>query len=351
MSPGPSRPEMRSKRLPHPFRGETEARWQVERWRPRELVFSRRMIAKEYASKPWILSLYRGLLPSRGKDRVRSILDVGCGTGFFTRFISNQVVAPLESPATVVGVDLNRSLLEAARKQTLEAEVEPEYIQASAYHLPFRSGSFDLVTCRTVLMHLSAPVEALREMRLAAKVGGRVACEEPDYGMTGSYDPGDAPGFVEKERRVHDAQILGLSRMYGQDYEVGRKLPELLRSAGLRGIMLEGMFHGIIVPCDPRIKAASLEIRLEAELRYYSDEVHLDEYRKTLRAGGLLPGEIDGYLRVLRKRTRQRIRALRESGGTKKDEDASFLAVPFILAFGRKALDKGTVEDRRIPAR
>ncbi|MGA2665512.1 MAG: methyltransferase domain-containing protein [Nitrososphaerales archaeon] len=326
---------MRSKLRPHPFHGEREARSQLERWKPEELVHSRRMIAKEYASRPWILSLYRGLLPSRGRDRVGSMLDVGCGTGFFTRFVADRVVAPLESPATVVGVDLNRSLLEAARKQRSDGGVEPEYVQASAYCLPFRAGSFDLVTCRTVLMHLSSPADALREMRAAARVGGRVACEEPDYGMTGSFDP----GFAEEERRVSEARVLGLSRMYGQDYRMGRRLPELLHGAGLGQIMLEGMFHGLIVPCDPRIKAASLESRLAAELSYYSQRVHLDEFRKTLRAGGLSSEEIDGGLEVWRKRTRRRIGALRRSSRA-KEGDTSFLAVPFFLAVGRRPADK-----------
>jgi len=321
------------------LRGESEARQQLERWRPAELTYSRRMIAKEYASKPWILSFYRGLLPSGGKDRVGSVMDVGCGTGFFARFVANQVMVPLKSPKTVVGVDLNRSLLDAAKEQGFKKGVEIEYVQASAYSLPFRSGSFDLVTCRTVLMHLSYPVEALREMRRTARTGGRVACEEPDYGMSGSYDPSDDPWFAEAKRRVRAAEVLGLLRMYGQDYEMGRRLPELFHDAGLRGTKLEGMFRSIMVPCDPRIKASSLEERLTAELSYYSDKAHLDEYKKTLRAGGLSPREIAGYLRVWRKRMRQRIRAMRRSSKA-KEEDASFLAFPFFLAVGRKPLTK-----------
>ena len=332
-------PKMQSKLVQHPFHGEREAQSQLERWKSAELVFSRRMIAKEYASKPWILSFYRGLLPSRGKDRVGRILDVGCGTGFFTGFIANQVMVPMVSPATVIGVDLNRGLLKAARRLSLEGEVEPEYIQASAYSLPFRSDIFDLVTCRTVLMHLSSPAEALVEMRRTTRAAGRVACEEPDHGMAGFYNPGDDPGFARASRRVRAAEVLGLFRMYGQDNEIGRRLPELFRDAGLRGIMLEGMFRSVTVPCDPRIKVSSLEERIAAELGYYSDKVHLDEYRKTLRAGGLSSKEIDGYLRVWRKGASQRIRALRRSSRA-KEEDASFLAFPFFLAVGRKPLKR-----------
>ena len=343
-SPAYSRPNMQSHkgqsvRVSHPFDGESEARFQLERWSPAELAYSRRMIAKEYASRPWLLRLYRSLLPSRGSNRVGNILDVGCGTGFFTRFVANKVVAPLKGPKTAVGVDLNRGLLRAARGQRPAGDFAFEYVQASAYFLPFRSGSFDLVTCRTVLMHLSSPLGALREMRRTAKEGGRVACEEPDHGMVGGYDPGDDPVFARGSRRVRAAEVRGLLRMYGQDYEMGRRLPELFHGAGLRGVTLEGMFRSITVPCDPRIKATSLEERLSAELSYYSDKVHLEDYKRTLRAGGLSPKEIDGYLKVWRRKKVQRIRALRLSS-TAKEDDVSFLAVPFFLAVGRKPLKK-----------
>jgi hypothetical protein len=116
-------------------------------------------------------------------------------------------------------------------------------------------------------------------------------------------------------------------------------LPELLHDAGLRGIMLEGMFRSIIVPCDPRIKAASLGDRYAAELGYYSDEVNLEEYRKTLRAGGLSTKEIDDYLAVWRERTKRRIKALQRSSRA-KEEDVGFLALPFFLVVGRKPLSK-----------
>ena len=196
----------------------------------------------------------------------RSILDVGCGTGFFTRFVANQVMAPLKSPATVLGVDLNRGLLEAAKRQSLGGEAEIEYVQASAYSLPFRSGSFDLVTCRTLLMHLSSPVGALPRDASARRGPEAGWPARSRTGMVGSHDPSDNQEFAEASRRVRAAEVRGLWRMYGQDYEMGRRLPELLHDAGLLGIMLEGMFRSITVPCDPRIKAASLGERLAAEL-------------------------------------------------------------------------------------
>ncbi len=127
---------MQSNQARHSFHGRKEALWQLKRWKPKELVDSRKHIAKEYASKPWLLSFYKDLLSSDRKDRVERIADVGCGTGFFTRFIANKVVQ-LKRSATVVGVDLNRSLLEVAKKQSFRGKIGIEYVQASGISSSF----------------------------------------------------------------------------------------------------------------------------------------------------------------------------------------------------------------------
>ena len=62
-----TKPSEKRLRPAHPFHGRSEAQSQLDRWRTAELVYSRRIIAKEYASKPWILGFYRSLLSSRGR--------------------------------------------------------------------------------------------------------------------------------------------------------------------------------------------------------------------------------------------------------------------------------------------
>ncbi len=58
-------------------------------------------------------------------------LDVGCGTGYLTRFLSGEVV----------GLDYSARMLEQARARSAAAG----YVRADALSLPFRSGSFEVV--------------------------------------------------------------------------------------------------------------------------------------------------------------------------------------------------------------
>ncbi len=76
------------------------------------------------------------------------ILDVGCGTGFLSRLLAETY-----HDVQVVGVDLDRTLLEMGRellkREQLSRRVELR--EADAYQLPFPSATFDLVTSHTLL--------------------------------------------------------------------------------------------------------------------------------------------------------------------------------------------------------
>ena len=89
----------------------------------------------------------RGLAPA-------SLLDVGCGEGVVT----SQLAATLPA-ARVVGLDVPDPALASEWASRPE-----EFVEGTAYELPFEDGSFELVTALEVFEHLERPGDALREM-------------------------------------------------------------------------------------------------------------------------------------------------------------------------------------------
>lgn len=97
------------------------------------------------------------------------ILDAGCGTGGFSRF--------LKKFGNVVGVDTSDKALEYSRKTGLECQ------RASIESLPFNAQSFDAITCVDVLYHknVSSELDALREFFRVLKPEGLLALRVPAF--------------------------------------------------------------------------------------------------------------------------------------------------------------------------
>jgi len=97
------------------------------------------------------------------------IVDVGCGTGDFTRYLASLILAK----STIIGVDTRAASLRAAERETKNAKLDGSisYRKGDAYNIPIENGWADLACCRTVLMHLTDPLKAVREMARGNKEG------------------------------------------------------------------------------------------------------------------------------------------------------------------------------------
>ncbi|MCD6400794.1 MAG: methyltransferase domain-containing protein [Anaerolineales bacterium] len=88
-----------------------------------------------------------------------TLLEVGCGTGHFTRWFAEQGLF-------TAGVDISQPMLTEAKR--LGAS---NCFLASGYTLPFPTNAFDLVAYITALEFIPNPAEALRDGLRVAKHG------------------------------------------------------------------------------------------------------------------------------------------------------------------------------------
>jgi 2-polyprenyl-3-methyl-5-hydroxy-6-metoxy-1,4-benzoquinol methylase len=99
-----------------------------------------------------------------------SVLELGCGTGYFTRELAR-------SGAEIVAIDVSPDLLEIAIANCSPPNVRYE-IQ-NAYNLSYPEAVFDSVVGSSVLHHLEIR-EAVREIHRVLKPGGRISFTEPN---------------------------------------------------------------------------------------------------------------------------------------------------------------------------
>src|SRR5437867_4572568 len=99
-----------------------------------------------------------------------NVLELGCGTGYFTRELAR-------SGADVVAIDVSPDLLEVAKANSSAPNVRYE-IQ-NAYALSYPDAVFDSVVGSSVLHHLEI-VEAIREIYRVLKPGGTIYFTEPN---------------------------------------------------------------------------------------------------------------------------------------------------------------------------
>lgn len=103
------------------------------------------------------------ILNSLNISKGLSILDVGCGTGIFTRLIAQKGM-------NVTGVDESEKMLSHAKSKPELAKVK--FINTNAENLPFRDAHFDKVLCAFMLEFARNPREAVTEMIRVLKPGG-----------------------------------------------------------------------------------------------------------------------------------------------------------------------------------
>ena len=116
----------------------------------------------------------------------RSVLDIGCGDGFYTiRFFDRG------SPQKITGIDASQ---EAVRVASINRQSRPiQFVVGDARRLPFPDNSFDLALIQSILHHSDSPLDIVRE---AFRVAPEILIHEPNGNNLGLK-------VIEKLSRYH----------------------------------------------------------------------------------------------------------------------------------------------------
>jgi ubiquinone/menaquinone biosynthesis C-methylase UbiE len=119
-------------------------------------------------SQYWWSNRFYALLARRHGRRGGALLEVGCGLG--------HLVGQLEDSFRTAAVDVNRHALQQARVVAPHTQLEV----ASAEHLPFSRGSFEVIIIKHIIEHLPAPELAIAELGRVLRPGGLLLFSTPN---------------------------------------------------------------------------------------------------------------------------------------------------------------------------
>ncbi len=147
---------------------------------------------------------------------VKTLLDVGCGTGEFLKTVHSQF-----PKIKMAGVDLSREMLDVAR-QKLEENINLQ--NSSSEKLPFDNESFDVIVSCSAFHFFENPARVLREFQRVLKPKGQIVITDwcHDYLSCQAHDL-----FLRLFNRGH-------SRTYSS-----KEIREIFKEAGLENITIE----------------------------------------------------------------------------------------------------------------
>jgi SAM-dependent methyltransferase len=204
----------------------TEGEQYVLGYREAELERLKRLPAQLADDSSW---LFDQLGPLDGAR----VLEIGCGPHGCLDQLSRRV-----GPAgAVVGVERSPDAVAMAKTMVAgEGLTNVDVLERDARSTGLPASSFDLVTSRLVLVNIPQPEQVVAEAVALAKAGGWVAFHEVDWGCA-LCDPPLAAWTALVDLFVRYSQQNGI------DPYIGRKVPRLLRDAGIADVAINPVIH------------------------------------------------------------------------------------------------------------
>ncbi|MGH4017844.1 MAG: methyltransferase domain-containing protein [Pseudonocardiaceae bacterium] len=155
-----------------------------------------------------------------GVDSGWHALDLGCGPAGVLDILAERV----GTGGSVVGLDCDPRMLEMAAPLLAERGLAGvQFLEAEAAATGLPCDSFDLVHERLLLVNVPRPEDVVAEMVRLTRPGGYVALQDKDV-VSWTCEPAHPAWDLLKDALV---------AAWSGDPHIGRRLPGLLRNAGL----------------------------------------------------------------------------------------------------------------------
>lgn len=176
-------------------------------WSKRSDSFQAQRRAELHSSMAdrWLLEIQKYL-----PQRKLKILDVGCGSGFFTILLGKQ-------GHEVLGTDLTPDMIEKSRELAKEEGVDCKFEIMDAENLDFSDETFDVVISRNLTWTLPDAGHAYEEWCRVLKKGGILLNFDANYGSSNFADTSHLP-----ENHTHNQ--VGMDMMQECE-EIKKQLP------------------------------------------------------------------------------------------------------------------------------
>jgi SAM-dependent methyltransferase len=203
------------------------------------------------------------------------VLDLGCGPSGTLELLSERV----GPSGRVVGMDLDPVHVAHAR-ELVQARglANVEVLEADATCTGLPSGGFDLISSRLLLVNIPSAARVVTEMARLLRPGGWVLGQEADCVFI--CEP-PHPAFS----RLMEVFVT-LYEQDGADCNIGRRLPEMYRAAGLIDAGAE--VHAEMWPADHPRRAIMIDLvramRPKILARGLLAAAELDELEREARA-------------------------------------------------------------------
>jgi ubiquinone/menaquinone biosynthesis C-methylase UbiE len=168
-------------------------------------------LCREYLFRDHTKEIIQALFPHGEPSEKTSILEVGCGPGFYARQLAKRYAG-----ISVIGVDRSSRMVSSARRRaTADRLSNCQFIEGDVESLSSCVGPVDALVSSRLFLVVPNQIAVLTEMFRVLKPGGRLFLAEPtddfktSLPLTAMRLAANLINLSHKQSVPHDAKVLG----------------------------------------------------------------------------------------------------------------------------------------------